>query len=125
MNINMDSITRALQSFADGLSGKASLSRLFPDDFVQNWSDFRSISELLSPVGFTDQSSFDEWYESDASDEYIRKNTGFDSMDEMVNRAGKIFALGKKLQLGDGTWKEETFDTGDIFKDIGLSPQMG
>ncbi len=112
------SIESKLREYAAKLGGNVSLNRLFPRSFVQRHSQFESIESLFSQAGIINQESFDAWHDSVGADSYISSKTDFDSWNEMLASAAKEFAKTKQIMLREGTWTDETFDSGILFDDI-------
>lgn len=74
---------------------------LFDDTFMQNYTSFQNIQELLKNSGFTISSNEDfqkvpdqEW------DEYIQKVTEFPNWEEMKQTAGVQYMKKKLKKLG-------------------------
>lgn len=121
--INMESIQKKILEYSKGLSGNVSLNRLFPSDFVKQWSQKPDIESLLRPVGIDCQEAFDEWHiaegaEAHFRDTYIKVETDFYSWNDMFSAAAKLYANEKRVAMKEGTWKEESFDSGVLFDDI-------
>ena len=43
----------------------------------------------------------------------------------MRDEAARIYAKKKQALMRDGSWTDETFDTGDLFQDIHISLNFG
>lgn len=121
MGMSAEEIQESVAELAKRLSGKVSLSRLFPDEFIQDCSQAENIKAFLTPLNITSQETFDSWKDSELADFYIRQKTDFSSWGEMLNSTGMEYAEKKQHMLEDGTWVEETFDTGELLNDIYIS----
>lgn len=118
MGINMGSIQAKIQEYTRKLSGDVSLHRLFPCDFLSKHSQKENVESLFLPAGIVSQEAFDAWCGTETADAYIKQETDFESWDDMLSCATKIFLKEKQEALREGRWKDETFATGDLFKDI-------
>jgi hypothetical protein len=100
----LDEIKQKLEQLrrnAEKLSGEHTIpfSDLFTSDFMDNYTEFESIDEMIKSSGFPIESSEDikelpgnEW------NEFIQKHTCFPNWDEMVQTAAKEY-FAKKLGL--------------------------
>ncbi len=101
---NVDEVIRKLEQIkrnAEELSGEHVIpfSDLFTSEFMDNYTDFESIDELIRSSGFPIQSSADiEKLPNDEWNDFIQKHTRFSNWTEMVQTAGKEY-FAKKLGL--------------------------
>ena len=88
---------KKLSEDAEQLDGQSvALSEVMTDIFIQNNSSFSSLDDLIKASGFTVESQADfEAIPDDEWDDFISKNTNFDSWQEMINSAGAIYARSK------------------------------
>lgn len=111
------SIESQLAAYLKKLNGHVSLKKLFPEDFVQKHTKFKTIRELLTAINIVDQQTFDERDEAEVN-AFIAQHTEFKSWDDMQSAAAKEFAAVKQVALRKGTWRNETFDSTDPFENI-------
>jgi hypothetical protein len=78
----------------NSLNGEISLGQLFSTEFMQNHTKFASFDELISNSGFKIESEEDisSIPKSDLN-KYISDNTNFNTWEDMLNQAGKEYAI--------------------------------
>lgn len=118
MDVNMDSIMKKVAEYTKKLSGDVSLNTLFSPSFLIKHSQKHTAKEFFATAGIVSQDTFDAWRGTDAADDYVKTMTDFTSWNDMLSAASKIFAKKKQAALRDGTWIDESFNTGVLFKDI-------
>lgn len=98
MSVKITGLDKLMQDLED-LSQKASaidgqnnvpLEELFPCHFMLRYTDFNSIEHMLDKSGYNIRSQKDlDNIPSDEWDDYISKNTRFNTWNEMMSAAGK------------------------------------
>lgn len=111
------SIESQLAAYMKKLNGHVSLKKLFPENFMQKHTKFKTIKELLAAINIMDQQAFDERDKTEV-DAFIAQHTDFKSWDDMQSTAAKEFAAVKQVALRKGTWRNETFDSADPIENI-------
>lgn len=107
----------AILYWLEQLSGDVSIEKLFDKSFMKEYTSSPDIKTFLAPAGIIDQDSFDNWIQ-DARNIYVRDRTEFSTWDEFEETAAKKWAGRKQKKIRAGTWKEETFNSRDPFKNI-------
>ena len=97
VNVNVDLSEDGLDKFLSNLKkveGKHNVQfkELFPDSFMQQYTDCQSVSDFFEKSGldFSSQESFQK-IDVKELDGYISQHSKFSSWDEMKAEAGKLY----------------------------------
>ena len=96
-----DDFTKMRQKLEDvRVPQDVSLGSIFPDGFMEEYTDFERIEDFLEKgglsVGYEEASGE---LDGEGLDGFVRENTRFDSWKEMLAKGGQIW-LGRKLTDG-------------------------
>lgn len=93
MNTNFEEINSLIKRETDRISGNIPFHTLFSSDFMKVYTNFNSISELLTQGGYENADSVKEIEAilDDKFDKYIEDNTKFSFWNEMYKKAGQEY----------------------------------
>jgi len=91
---NLDKLSRELDSFKEQ---SVAFSELFPAFFMNKYTQFNTIDEMVEKSPFKVESKQDfEKIPDDDWNIYVKETTSFQSWDEMMSKAGEEY-LGKRV----------------------------
>jgi hypothetical protein len=82
----------ALRAEYDAIEGEPSTAALFPESFVQSFTDFESFEAFLGASPWEAESLADlEGVPVEAFDDYVDRTTGFGDWESMLTLAGREY----------------------------------